>query len=536
MVPLSPHTEDLMLPTKKTLLTAMALASVATFATGASLTFYEESLPSSMNPLFAQSMVDNRVHELVFDRVYYFDPITNELVSDLVERWELADGGKGVRLYLNKGIKWHDGKPFSSEDLCFTVDAMLDPKTPSPIAEKQRAVFTGCEAEKGDVALVKFTKVFHNPLNRLGFAVLPKHVFGGETAIRPDHQFSNRPTGTGAMKGSAGRRGVVFETYKNGHHDAKIAQMTLQEGGDPLVQVRTLLNNGVQGIIAVPPPYRADVSASDELTLKSYDLRSWWFVAVNQEKPYLKDKRIRQALNLIMDRTDLRQLSIGVKPGEQNSPCEFISGPFVQTSPYYNRAVPTQPRSDKEKAFELLAEAGLKQVGGRWHYNSQPITLRIGMKAPLNNEAPDLLSQIGNQLGAAGFDRQEFRITVDDWNRKVLTGSATDYDMVVGKWSFGLVEDVNPLFHSRKDGRGALNIFNYTNTQVDALLAQYDAASTDTAAKDAYHKLHEQLAAELPYLFLWKLDTKSAWRTEVRGNTISPYYYWTAFDSWKYGS
>ncbi len=123
MVPLSPHTEDLMLPTKKTLLTAMALASVATFATGASLTFYEESLPSSMNPLFAQSMVDNRVHELVFDRVYYFDPITNELVSDLVERWELADGGKGVRLYLNKGIKWHDGKPFSSEDLCFTVDA-----------------------------------------------------------------------------------------------------------------------------------------------------------------------------------------------------------------------------------------------------------------------------------------------------------------------------------------------------------------------------------------------------------------------------
>jgi ABC-type oligopeptide transport system substrate-binding subunit len=144
------------------------------------------------------------------------------------------------------------------------------------------------------------------------------------------------------------------------------------------------------------------------------------------------------------------------------------------------------------------------------------------------------LSQIGNQLSAGGFDRQEFRITVDDWNRQVLTGEAEDYDMVVGKWSFGLVEDVNPLFHTRNGGRGALNIFNYTNPQVDALLAQYQSAKTDTQARDAYHKLHEKLDDELPYLFLWKLDTKSAWRTEVRGNTIAPYYYWTAVDNWKY--
>ena len=39
----------------------------------------------------------------------------------------------------------------------------------------------------------------------------------------------------------------------------------------------------------------------------------------------------------------------------------------------------------------------------------------------------------------------------------------------------------------------------------------------------------------LPYLFLWKLDTKSAWRTEVRGNTIAPYFYWTEVDGWSIG-
>lgn len=523
-----------MRPTRRMQL-AIAGAAAAVLCTGATLAFYEESLPASMNPFYAQSMVDNRVHELVLDRLYYHSPITNELTSSVVNQWELAEGGKAVRLTLKKGIRWHDGESFGAKDVCFTVAAMLDEGTSSPIAQKQRAVFAGCEIERDLVALVRFVKIFHNPRERLGFQVLPEHAFEGATAIPPDHPYNTRPIGTGPMKGSMGRRGVAFEKVGNAHHTAEIDKMILQEAQDPLVQVRTLQNNGVQGIIAVPPPYRPEVAASDELALKSYDLRSWWFVAVNTDKAYLADKRVRQALNLLIDRNELRQLSIGVGPEEQNPPCEFISGPFVQSSPYYNRAVEVSPTSDRDAAWALLESAGLKQVGGRWQHKGEPITLRIGIKAPLEIEAPDLLSQIGNQLSAGGFDRQEFKISVDEWNTKVLTGQAGDFDLLVGKWSFGLVEDVNPLFHSRAGEQGNLNIFNYAAKGVDGLLGEYDSARTDTQAQDAYHKLHELLSKELPYLFLWKLDTKSAWRTEVRGSTIAPYYYWTELDSWKYG-
>ena len=354
------------------------------------------------------------------------------------------------------------------------------------------------------------------------------------TAISPDLDFSARPTGTGPFKGSRGRRGVVFDAFANGHHSPNVAQLQLQEGGDPLVQVKTIINNGVQGIVAVPPPLRPDLSASDEVTLKGYDLRSWWYVAVNTSKGALSDVKVRQALNVALDRTELRQFSIGVKPGEENSPCEFISGPFVQSSPYYNRSVRVIERSDKARVQKLLTDAGLTQVGGRWHHKGQPISLRIGMKAPLDNEAPDLMSQIGNQLGALGFDRQEFKISVDEWNRKILTGQGSEYDLIIGKWSFGLVEEVNDLFHSRKGTEGKLNIFNYSDGEVDTILGQYDASRTDTAARDAYHELHQKLSLKLPYLFLWKLDTKSAWRTEVRGNIIAPYFYFTEIDSWKY--
>jgi peptide/nickel transport system substrate-binding protein len=328
---------------------------------------------------------------------------------------------------------------------------------------------------------------------------------------------------------------VVFDAFSNAHQTPGITQLQLQEGGDPIVQVRTLTNDGVQGIVAVPPTYRTEFAATDEVALKSYDLRSWWFVAVNTNKPYLRDKRVRAALNLLIDRTELREKAILVKPGEQNSPCEFISGPFVQSSPYYNRSVPTVQRSDRAAAERLLLEAGLTKVGGNWHYEGEPISLKVGMLSTLGNEAQDLLSLVGNQLGAGGFKRQEQRISPDDWTRKARMGQyGGDYDLLIGKWSFGLVEDVNDIFHTRIGKEGKDNIFNYSSDEVDTLLDEYAQSRTVTAAQDAYHKLHALMAEELPYLFLWKLDTKSAWRTEVRGNIIAPFYYFTEIDAWRY--
>jgi len=521
-------------PSARHLLVAAGLTA-SVLGTGAMLSFYEETLPGTLNPLYASSMVDWRAQELLFDRLYYHRPIDNQLTSRIVEKGEVAETGKAWKVTLKNGLKWHNGQKVTAKDVCFTVNAMLDPATPSLIAADYRTILAGCETQGELVAVVKFTKVFHNPRDRLGFAILPSSAFEGNTAILPDNPFSSRPIGSGPYKGSRGRRSVTVEAFPNGHHNATISQLQLQEGGDPAVQVSTLKNNGMQGMIAVPPPFRPEVTATDDLQLKGYDLRSWWFVAVNTNKGPLADKRVRQALNLLLDRSDLREKSIGVKPGEQNSPCEFISGPFVQSSPFYNRSIPFKDRADRTRASALLNEAGLTQVGGRWHYKGAPITLKVGMLYPLNNEAPDLLTQISNQLQAGGFDRTEEKISADDWQRKVVAGKALDYDLVVGKWSFGVVEDVNDIFETRAGPtKGSRNIFNYSSAAVDKAIVDYKSARTDTTANDAYHRLHQILADESPYLFLWKLDTKSAWRSEVRGNTIAPYHYWTEVDAWKY--
>jgi peptide/nickel transport system substrate-binding protein len=515
-------------------LTLVAGLATTVLLTGAGpVSYFEESLPTTMNPMFAQSMVDFRSQELVFDRLYYHSAVNNELVSRLVDRYEKVDGGKSVKLYLKSGVKWHDGQSFSAKDVCFTVNAMLDPRTSSPIAKNFIESLEACDSQdKGRTALITYRKVYHNPLDRLGFAILPEHKFDS-TAIKPDSEFSNRPVGTGPMTASRGTRGVSFKAYANEHHGAKIADLKLQEGSDPFVQVRTIINAGVHGVISVAPQYRPEIESQDDVALKAYDLRSWWFVAINTAKPYLAPKQIRQALDVTLDRTELREKSIGVSPNDPHPPCEFISGPFVQSSPYYNRAIKVKERSDAAKVKSLMAAGGAAESGGRWTFNGSPIKLKVGMNAPLEMEARDLINQIGNQLEAGGFGREVYRVPSDEWNRKVVTAQMQDFDLLIGKWSFGTVEEVGPLFHTRARGQGSLNIFNYSDAKVDELLAQYDIAKTDTEAQDAYHALHEYLSIDLPYLFLWKLDTKSAWRNEIRSNMISPYFYFSEFDQWK---
>lgn len=503
------------------------------FLGAGSVGYYEEALPTTLNPLFAQTMVDRRSQELVFDRLYFRSAITSALKSRVVDNAEKLEGGKKLKLTVKKGVKWHDGEPFKGTDICFTVNALLDKNTPSLLGKQYREVLVGCTGDKA-TATVEFSRAYHNPEERLSFRVIPEHKFTG-TTILPDDAFGSRPIGTGPMKGTRGRTEARFEAYPNAHHAPKISVLQLAEGGDPIIQARTLLGGGVHGIIAVPPPRRPEVRASDDVALKSYDLRSWWFMALNTDKPHLADPKIRQALDVTIDRTQLRELTMGIKPTDPLPACQFISGPFIPSSPYYNRGVEPNETADRNKAKQLMQAAGATLEHDLWLYKGKPVNLKIGMRASLDVEAKDLLNQLGNQLQKGGFQRHVEKISDADWTNKVITGRMGDeWDVLIGKWSFGVVEDVNPMFQTRAGGKGALNIFNYSNPKVDGLLEKYDRAVTDTEAQDAYHELHAFLSEDLPYIFLWKLDTKSAWRNQVRGNTITPYHYFTEFDSWSF--
>jgi peptide/nickel transport system substrate-binding protein len=506
-----------------------------TMCMAATVAYYDDAMPTTLNPLFARTMVDTRTHELIFDRLFFNSAITNKITSSLVRAYDIQDAGLTLIVELRDDVKWHDGEQLDATDVCFTINTMLNKSIASTISANAKKDIASCSADNF-TAKIEMTKVFLKPREHVGFLIIPEHVVS-KTGLQQNGEFSSLPIGSGSMSAIKKRRVVEFSRFDNPHHPlggSSVKSLTLNESLDSAVRVGTLLNGGVHGMTSVPPASRQRVEALDNAALMSYDLRSWWYIALNTNRGALSNQKIRKAVNLTIDKESLRRLSVGYDPNDLEPPCTFVSGPFINASTFYNNLVPSHTTANVQQAQILMKEAGAKSQYGRWLLNDVPITFKVGIHAPLEAEAADLLSQVGNQLQAGGFDRQVYKITNDDWARLAVTGQFDDFDMLIGKWSFGLTENVSRIFHTRTGTKGRFNIFNYSNPKADQLLLAHEEATSDTSAKNAYHDLHALLADDLPYVFLWRLNTKSAWRNEVHNNIISPYYYFTEFDAWGY--
>ena len=171
-----------------------------------SINYYEEALPTTLNPLYAKTMVDFRTQELIFDRLFYRSTgglVTSHIVASLAS----STDHKAVTLKLVSGVEWHDGKALSPADVCFTVDALRDPAVGSTRVQ-YRALLDGCVAS-GDSATIRFTRPVHDVGSELDFPVLPKHAFSG--AITPEDRFATHPIGTGAMRVAKASRSITSD-------------------------------------------------------------------------------------------------------------------------------------------------------------------------------------------------------------------------------------------------------------------------------------------------------------------------------------
>lgn len=371
---------------------------------------------------------------------------------------------------INEEVRWHDGERVTAEDVCFTVDTILDPDQPLTYElSRHREWLEGCEAQDG-WASIRFTRVIAHPRERVSFRILPAHVFA-DGPPTPDHPFSRQPVGNGPMRARLLDDRVELEKVANAHQDAKIPRMTILAEPDPARQVQRLLAGEVQGVVDVALDQRPLVLDSEDLALKSLDLRSWWYVALDTRQAPLSDVRVRQALDLLLDRTELREEVIGVDPEDPNPPCEFLSGPCVQSSPFYNRTVNVTEIAVPEQAEELLSEAGLERGSQGWTWQGEPWVLDLHVPPAQEREAPGLGEALADQLHSAGI-----RVHGSDERTEGV-------DLLVGKRTQPMPEDVTDLFRAQ----GARNPFGWSHPGAEVLLDRYEAARTDTEAKDAMH-------------------------------------------------
>ena len=143
----------------------------------------------------------------VYNSLITYDSEGN-MLPELAKSWEFAPDGKTWTFHLEKGVKWHDGRDFTSEDVAFTIKEVFEPY--HPLGKQAFGPVSKIETPDPHTAVFKFEKPHTPALSYLSpwFAVImPKHLWEGTDILKNPQNLA--PVGTGPY---------MFEEYKKGSH------------------------------------------------------------------------------------------------------------------------------------------------------------------------------------------------------------------------------------------------------------------------------------------------------------------------------
>jgi peptide/nickel transport system substrate-binding protein len=493
---------------------------VATAGQAAPFRYVEDRAPAIVDPLFTTTMGEARLNELLFDGLFTDDRQLATAPS-LAKSIQVSDDRTSADIALRTDVRWHDGTPFTSADVVFTIRAMKDPKTLSPEGARVSWV-DSVEATGPHRVRMTFTGPQPSPEDRLHFKILPAHLFSG-TVVRRDDAFHTRPVGTGPFR---------FERFETDHSiklsvseggsrpSTSITEVVMREVSDKSYQAKLILYESVEALVRVLPRDLAILQADRNVELYPYQTNSWWYVGFNLKAAPWDEAEVREALSLLVDTRAL------LSPVGTGSP---VSGPYVPSSPYYNHNVPVVSR-DLGRAAELLEGAGYRREGGTWSRNGKPLTVSIVSPRGLES-AQEVAINLQSMLQSVGLKVANPRFVDEaEWKRRVWRDQ--EFELVLSQWSFDRTEDIRQQFHSE----GSRNFGSYSNPEVDRLLDEARDTLDPQAKKTALRQVHQLVANDNPMVFLWTLDSYSAVRSSVRKVAIHPFYFFTWITDWVVGS
>jgi peptide/nickel transport system substrate-binding protein len=366
-----------MLP-KHLLGAALALALVLPAAAGAAraddikqggsmVVTYKDDV-STLDPAIGYDWQNWSMIKSLFDGLMDYKPGTTDLVPDLAESYEVAPDGLSYTFKLRPGVKFHNGRELTADDVKWSIERAVRPETQSPgqgffnmiagfadVTSGKAKELSGIEVVDPHTVRVRLSRpdatFLHVMALNFGFAV-PK-----EEVEKYGQDFGKHPVGTGAYKmteWTLGQR-VVFERnpdyYKQGL--PKLDKITFEVGQEPLVALLRL-ERGEVDILGDPIPPAKFLEVINDPTLKKNVVKGGQlhtgYVTMNVRMKPFDNRLVREAVNHAINKDRIIKIINGrAVPANQ---------PLPPAMPGYDPAYKGYAY-DPAKAKALLAEAGL---------------------------------------------------------------------------------------------------------------------------------------------------------------------------------
>ncbi|WP_047979551.1 peptide-binding protein [Ornithinibacillus contaminans] len=529
---------------------------------GGTITGAMYSAPAGMfNPIFYEESYEANILSFTHESLVSQNE-SLEFIPGLATDWETNEDQTELTLYLEEGVKWHDGEDFTADDVVFTYKAMSDPDYVTaggirtayvtPLLGYEQYVAGETDEFQGVVAVDDYTVTFKfaepniNPLYYASFPIIPEHVFAdipvAEMPEASESRDAGAVIGTGPFKftemvereqyvlernedywqGAPYLESIVWrvvaQSVMTGLLESGEVDFIADPNGIPPADYETVQALGNIEIIEQPDfgyqilGFKVNHRTAEDVESGAITPENW----VPNEK--IADPRIRQAMAYAINREGLIE---GLLYGRG----AILNSPIAKQFWAYDESETTNYTYDPDMAASILDELGYVDTnddgfredpdGNEWVINFDYPTGN-----ELREKSAPLIEQMLEEVGINVNLRQpkEMSAYVED-----LTNDNSDWDLYLLGWSLGSADpDPTGLWGTT----AAYNFSRWNNPDSEALMQQAlqaPEAFDQEYRTEVYKEWQKLFSEDLPALLLYAQNSLWAYNERLQGVEALPF-------------
>ena len=511
-------------------------------ATGGTLVIATSSEPEVLFPPLMISTSAKQVTDQVYD---YLADIGDDMgaVDDhgftprLADRWEWSKDSLSIAFHIDPRAKWHDGRAVTANDVRFTHAVYSDPATGSWHSSSVAEV-DSVTVRDSATAVFWFSKRFPEQFFQAAYqmAILPEHLF--KDVKRSDLRTAanaNVPIGTGRFRFVNWNRGQTLEIIAdttNFRGRPKLDRVIWSLATEYTAGLTKLLSGEADFFETLRAENLAQVTAVPTLRAMPYPSMQYAFMAFNlrdpknlsRPHPVLADRAMRRALTMALDRPKMVQSVLG----QLGIPS---LGPFARVMRAGDTTF-TQIPYDTVAAKQALDSLGWRDSNGDGVRDKGGRPLELTLITPGSSQnRTRMAGQIQEQLRLIGA-----KVTVQtlENNTQLERQAKRDFDAYMGIWATDpSPSTIRQTWGSEGGKLGESNYSHYVNPRFTALVDTAIAAAFDMEkAKDAWHKVFQQIIDDAPAVWLYEPNNQAGIHKRIQPAGVRVDAWWAKLPEW----
>jgi peptide/nickel transport system substrate-binding protein len=455
------------------------------------------SAPVSLNPNIALDEISLVTGRNIFNHLISLNE-GGRLVPELAASWTTSPDGLTYTFTLHEAVQWHDGTPFSSADVQWTLETVAR----DGFAREALAPMAAVAAPDPHTVIITLKHAwapFAADLAGAGFSILPRHIYQGtDWKTNPANE---RPVGTGPFRFA--RRPdastLVLEANDNYFRSGPYVERVIFKAVDPDAVMDLLLRGEADYSVGRPAALNPLAPAPEPLQIRTLPTSSRYYIGMNLRRKPFDNLHVRRALVSAIDRLKIVRDALG----GLGAPAVGWYTPDVEWA--YNAAARV-PDFDLAAAGRMLDAVGLRQSNGE-RFRATLLVPNI----PPMREIADALQQ---QLAVLGVRLDVQRVPSFEWTHRVT--NTRDFELTLMSGTQGPDPDqLRRRFLASGDASGAYIGYESADFR-DAV--ERGARVVDLSERAvAYRRAQEILARDVPFIPLAETVKVVVYNARVSG-------------------